>query len=287
MIDSTDKASIQAALVKAGLPVLANNIGKVTRTSIRLYATPVDESTLKTGASKLGGSPDLPPGIAWPAWKGTPQSFIAQIRLDEAHPFDTEGLLPQSGMLWFFYDARQETFGENPADRGGWHVLFKDGDLGSLQQVPAPATLPVESRFHACSLRFASEITLTQQPDLEIPGLNWSDANQEGYENLLATLPNQSDRASIHHRLLGFPDTIQDDMRMQCQLVSHGVTDEDDSRAEALSKGAADWRLLLQIDSDEHAGMNWGNNGMLYYWITLADLKAQHFDTTWLVLQSE
>jgi uncharacterized protein YwqG len=287
MIDSTDRTGVQAAFVKAGLPGLANNIARVTQNSIRLYATPVDESSLKTGASKLGGNPDLPPGTAWPEWKGAPQSFIAQIRLDDAHPHDAEGLLPPNGMLWFFYDARQETFGEAPADRGGWRVIFKSGDLTGLQRMQAPATLPAESRFHACSLRFAGEITLSQQPDLEIPGLDWSEDSQKSYENLLATFPGQADRASIHHRLLGFPETIQDDMRMQCQLVSHGVTDEDDPRTAALSKDASDWRLLLQIDSDEHAGMNWGNNGMLYYWITLADLKAQHFDTTWLVLQSE
>jgi uncharacterized protein YwqG len=76
-------------------------------------------------------------------------------------------------------------------------------------------------------------------------------------------------------------------MRLQCQLVSHGVTDETDPRATELSKGAMDWGLLLQIDSDEHAGMRWANNGMLYYWIQQADLAARRFDTTWLVLQSE
>jgi uncharacterized protein YwqG len=43
----------------------------------------------------------------------------------------------------------------------------------------------------------------------------------------------------------------------------------------------------LQIDSDEHAGMGWGNAGMLYYWITSIALQARRFDTTWLVLQSE
>ena len=76
-------------------------------------------------------------------------------------------------------------------------------------------------------------------------------------------------------------------MRLQCQLVSHGITDETDPHAAELAKGAMDWLLLLQIDSDEHAGMRWGNAGMLYYWIKRDDLKAQHFDDTWLVLQSE
>jgi len=54
-----------------------------------------------------------------------------------------------------------------------------------------------------------------------------------------------------------------------------------------LTKDAIDWLLLLQIDSDEHVGMRWGNTGMLYYWLKRDDLKAQRFDETWLVLQSE
>jgi len=45
--------------------------------------------------------------------------------------------------------------------------------------------------------------------------------------------------------------------------------------------------LLLQIDSDENAGMRWGDEGMLYYWMKRDDLQRQRFDTTWLVLQSE
>ncbi len=76
-------------------------------------------------------------------------------------------------------------------------------------------------------------------------------------------------------------------MRLECQLASNGVTDIDDPRAAALSKGAMDWQLLLQVDTDDTIGMRWGNTGMLYYWISLADLQARRFDSTWLVLQSE
>lgn len=282
-----DKANVQAALAAAGLERLTKDIDLLSRPSIRLYASPVDESALQVGESKLGGVPDLPAGVSWPEWKGLPQSFIAQIRLDEAQPYDVNHLLPPRGMLWFFYDAQQETFGDDPADRGGWRIFFKDSDPGQLQRTPAPAKLPATSRFHPCSVRFASEITLTQQPQLEIPGLDWTEAEQKQYDGLLSTFPDAADHASIHHRLLGYPDTLQDDMRLQCQLLSHGVTDESDPRAAALSKSAMDWLLLLQIDSDEHAGMNWGNSGMLYYWIERTDLQQQRFDDTWLVLQSE
>jgi uncharacterized protein YwqG len=225
--------------------------------------------------------------VAWPEWKGLPQSFIAQIRLDDVRQYDTEKVLPQSGILWFFYDAQQQTFGEDPADRGGWQVLYNDGDLSALQRASAPAALPQKSQYPACLPSFTSELTLSQQPQLEIPKLDWSDDEQQKYETLLSNLSSQADRATPHHRLLGNPETIQDDMRLQCQLTSHGITDIDDPRAKALSKGAMDWLLLLQVDTDDQLGMRWGNTGMLYFWINSADLKARRFDSSWLVLQSE
>ncbi|MFL5629078.1 MAG: YwqG family protein [Ktedonobacteraceae bacterium] len=282
-----DKAALAAALNAAGLSRLVKDIDRLVKPSIRLHTTPVDEASLPVGASKLGGLPDLPRGVTWPAWKGLPQSFIAQIHLADVRQYDTEKILPENGVLWFFYDAKQETYGENPADRGGWLVFFKDSDLDKLQRTPAPPALPRESQFHACSTSFTSELTLTQQPQLDIPGLAWTDKDQEQYDPIYSTFYEQSDRATPQHRLLGYPDTIQDDMRLQCQLVSHGVTEQNDPQYNALAQGALNWQLLLQVDSDPQTGMRWASTGMLYYWITLTDLQARAFDHTWMVLQSE
>lgn len=281
-----DKAGIQAEFVAAGLSRLIKDIDFLARPSIRLTTTPIDESKLPVGTSKLGGVPDVPPGVTWPERKGVPQSFIAQLRLDAAHPYDIDGVLPQHGMLWFFYDAKQNTYGDDPADQGGWYVLFSD-DLSNLQRTPAPAALPTASRFKASSVSFSSEITLSHAPQTDVPNFDWTQAEQKQYEKLLSTFPTPADHAALHHRLLGNPDTIQDDMRNQCQLISNGVTDDNDPLATALAAGAKDWQLLLQIDTDEQVGMRWGSTGTLYYWIKQADLQACSFGALWLVLQSE
>src|SRR5579884_2125411 len=159
-----DKAGIQEAFVKAGLSRVVKDIDFLVKPSIRLSTTAVEEASFKIGTSKLGGVPDLPPGTSWPQWKGVPQSFIAQIRLEDVQPYDINKVLPSQGMLWFFYDAAQEIYGEDPADQGGWSVFFKDDGFGDLQRAAVPATLPAESRFKACSLHFSSELTLPQQP---------------------------------------------------------------------------------------------------------------------------
>jgi uncharacterized protein YwqG len=224
--------------------------------------------------------------VQWPEWQGVPQSFIAQIRLEEVYAYDIDGLLPPKGMLWFFYDAQQKTFGENPSDAGGWQVFFVE-DVKGLQRASAPQNLPAKSQFHAQSVQFSNEVTLAQDPKTELSGCDWTDAEVKSYETLLSNFPDAADHASTHHRMLGYADTIQDDMRVQCQLVSHGIKDTNDPRAKDLLPGARDWHLLLQVDSDESVGMQWASTGMLYYWIAQTDLQAHHFEHSWLVLQSD
>lgn len=278
---------IEAAFIKTGLARRLASIEILARDAIRLLARPVHEKLLPLGASKLGGSPDLPARSAWPTFRGQPQAFLAQIQLADVALYDTRGLLPRQGMLWFFYDADQETFGDTPQNRGGWRILFSIRQPTSLKRQPAPQTLPETSLFRTCALTARRELTLAQQPELELPDFDWSDNEQQAYERALELLRRPEELAQPRHRMLGYPDTIQDDMRLQCQLISHGITNIDDPRVASLRKGAADWLLLLQIDSDAGARMNWSNNGMLYYWITQDDLQARRFEQSWLVLQAE
>jgi uncharacterized protein YwqG len=281
-----DKATVFIAFEQAGISRLLKDLDALAKPSIRIYPTPVDEDCLPVGVSKVGGLPDLPPDLTWPEFGGHPQSFIAQIRLEEVKPYDAEDVLPAAGMLWFFYDAKQEAYGDDPRHRDAWQVLFQEGDLSNIACTPAPPELPEQSRFKACSVSFASEITLSQVPRIEVDNYDWSDKELEKYEALVARLTPSEQRA-FRHRLLGNPDLIQDDMRLQCQLVSHGITDEDDPRAQELKQGAKDWRLLLQVDTDERIGMRWSSVGMLYYWIRSSDLHDRRFESTWLVMQAD
>lgn len=280
-----DHAEVGAALSAAGLGPQANDLASLARPSIRMSAKKVDPYSLPTGSSRLGGQPDLP-GVAWPDKNGAPLAFIAQIRLEDVAPLDSEHLLPPAGLLSFFYDAQQQTFGDNPADKDGWRVFYFPPDA-RLSDSIVPSDLPQNARFPACALSFTSELTVPLQPQLEQPGMPWSPADEKSYEGFLSSFQSSTDRATPRHRLLGYPDTIQDDMRMQCQLMSHGVTDMNDPKAAALQAGANDWLLLLQVDSDDQAAMRWGSAGMLYYWIERSALHNQSFDNVWLALQSD
>ena len=47
----------------------------------------------------------------------------------------------------------------------------------------------------------------------------------------------------------------------------------------------ADWRLLLQLDTDYDAGMMWGDVGCLYFWIREQDARAGDFSRICMILQ--
>jgi hypothetical protein len=54
--------------------------------------------------------------------------------------------------------------------------------------------------------------------------------------------------------------------------------------AHLLMPGAADWQLLLQIDTEDQIHMMWGDVGRLCYWIRRDDLRHRRWHTAWLVL---
>ncbi len=282
-----DRTTIAAALQQAGLQRLAGSLDQLTRSSIRVSTNPSYEQAIALGQTKFGGMPDLPAASPWPDLNGAPMQFVAQIQLADAQPFDMAHLLPEQGLLAFFYDATQQTFGADPHDHAGFRVLYFEQPVSALQRTDQPANLAPAGRSRVCSAGFSQELTLTLQPNLEISSLQWSDDDQRSYDTALQQLTG-SQRHPIH-RLLGFPDTIQDDMRLECQLAASGVADPSAApeRVAALSSGANDWLLLLQVDSDPAVGMQWANAGMLYFWIRREDLIARRFDQAWVVLQSE
>lgn len=278
--------------IDARLPRVAAQLQALVRNSIRIQTTPArDEALLPPGTSKIGGLPDLPEDAAWPEWNGEPLAFIAQFSLEEIAPFDIERLLPPTGMLYFFYEARQETWGDRPEDKGSARCIYYDGDTARLKRTPFPETLHEWGRdYPPCRLQFSSEASLPGNQSLYIDRLNLTEEEVAAYDGLIAWMKGP-DADFGGHRLLGYPQAVQnDDMEEECALATGGIsTASPDAyqteEAKALKKTAPQWRLLLQVDSDNNAGLTWGDAGLIYYWTKTEDLARRDFDAVWLILQ--
>lgn len=293
--------SIYALIHESGLPRIAGELQRLLRPSIRLSTQAAQEDDTTIGASKIGGAPDLPAGAVWPEWKDTPMSFLAQIRLRDIAPLDTQKLLPPDGVLSFFCDAENAVTGLDVSEGKSWRVIFSQDD--SLKRVPFPERLSEYARYKACAASFAAEWTLPgfESPAIERLGLSWetkfgpgatvtSKEECELYFALTTQLDETYGRKSDVNRILGYPDPIQNDVQSECQYATHGLYNRSSTgwpteEARALRQGALEWELLLQLDSLDEAGMMWGDVGRLYFMIPRRMLAERNFDATWLIMQ--
>ena len=86
------------------------------------------------------------------------------------------------------------------------------------------------------------------------------------------------------------PCPIQGEMEVECQLVSNGIfcglpEGYASEKANRLRSGAADWRLVLQLASDERLDFMWGDGGKIYVWMREQDIRARRFDRCQTILQ--
>jgi len=277
---------IARAFKDAGLAARGPELLATVRSSIRLIASRT-ESQLPLGAARIGGMPDLPGGTVWPAWRDGPLAFIAQLNLSDLASFETAKVLPSSGHLYFFYHAEQKTWGFDPNDRGSWHVFYAKPDA-ALARANPPKDLNRDGRFGAGVLEYRETLTLPPLESADIEALHLTEEQGDSYSDVYESLSETNDASPS--RVLGHPNPIQGDMQTECALVTGGLFVGDasgykDPRRAELQTGARDWRLLLQVDSEDAAGMMWGDGGSLYYWINQRDLAVHDFSRTWMILQ--
>lgn len=301
----------------------ADVVMRYAKGCFRLYAE-TSSKPAPIGTSRLGGKPDLTPGTPWPTWDAGP-ILRAQLAEDELRaggggriaeimagvirktrsllehprrPLDflcqlnladfarTGSPLPKAGLLSFFFDRRQLSWGFDPNDRGSAQVIYTPADhFGDLQ--PGPTDTPGEFPTHLCNIRLAAGVSIPSR----LPRVaQAAGATEDLYDQLRLTIVGPP--ATPHHQLLGHPANIQNDMRLECQLASNGINcgtpqgSQGPRRAE-LQAGVVDRILLAQFDTDEHGpDWNWGDCGRLYFWIRRPDMQKGDFSRVWCVLQS-
>jgi uncharacterized protein YwqG len=274
-------------LVRAGLGRVADDILRLTKPCIRLDCRRADDDVLPIGASKIGGKPDLPDGTDWPAWQGRPMAFIAQVRLEDVADYDEEGALPHSGLLSFFC-ALDDEFAANGLladhdDPAFWQVRHFNGRLvDTLTRRDTPRAVDELDRFSPCAVAWSTRPTLPDPESREIQALGFSNQERNAYIDIVCGadvgyLPVMD----LH--LLGHPYNLDGCAFVPGYMAEHGISYPPlgESRRRdwtAIQQQAeAEWRLLLQVYSNEEAGMDFGGGGVLHFCIPNEALAARDF----------
>lgn len=280
---------ISKLLTDNRLSRVASDLVAMLQPAIRLKTFPCREDELSLGSTRIGGRPDLTDDVVWPVWKGKPLAFLAQINLNDLVRFPFASVLPQDGWLLFFYDAEQSTWGFDPQDLGSWAVILMPNDGSPLKRRGVPSEALPGGFYKPCRVEMREVLTAPPFESPFVRKLNLTESEEDAYWDLLEEIYADGDK-EVSHQILGHPEPIQGDMQLECQLVSNGLycgdlTGYNNPRAKELAKGAEDWRLLFQLDSDDDAGMMWGDVGRLYFWIRQEDLENGDFEKSWMILQ--
>jgi len=256
-------------------PPVAAQLLALVRPTIDLVSADVDADP---ASSRIGGNPLFPPQLRWPHRDGVPLSFLAQVRLEEVAPYDVEDALPPSGLLLFFYGGAEEAWGFDPDDRLSWRVLLVDPAGARVRAAPTGA-----EAFTERGLRPQPVLTLPDRWSEPMPALL---AAEPAVADVLARF--DADRPRLRHRLLGWAQDGHDSMQRVCRLAASGVytgagaagAARADLRLGPAPDPTRDWRLLLQLDSDDGAGMVWGDECRLYFWVPPGPFDPT---ATWMV----
>ena len=244
------------------------------RPSLRLVPTR-DEAA---AVGWLGGPAMIPADVEWPRWQGRGLEVVAVLDLTSL-PEAPGTPLPRTGWLTFFYDAAgQSAWGHDPAQRDAWRVVH------APDAEPRPAPDGTET-IPAVMLAAVEEPAAPHTFEEALAAFHETE-----WDELYAFGESLRPIGEPAHRIGGWPDLVQDSMWLAVQLASNGIyvgdpTGYQDPRVPDLAPGADDWRLLLQIDTDDDAAMMWGDAGRLYYFIREEDLIAGAFDRCWFKLQ--
>ncbi len=278
---------LKAELAAAGLDRLAAPLAAAARPAIRLLTVPADGATLRARATRIGGAPDLRPDAVWPERDGRPLAFLAQIDLASVHRQPAARELPAEGLLQFFFDLDRCPRGTDPGDRGSAVVRLEPRRAGTVTR-RSPAGVDA---LRACAVTTVPEITLPPPDSAVVDALEPDEAELAAYAEFFAA----RDRAAAadglpQHRLLGHPSPLAGDMQLDCQLVTHGIRcgrpdAYADPRAAGLALGAPDWRLLLQLDTDDAARTAFGARGRWFVWMQEAVLRRGEFERVWAIVQ--
>ena len=257
----------------------------------------------RSGATRFGGQPDVPSGFSWPTYEGKgfddvvkerPLAFLAQFDCRDLAQYDPQHLLPDHGVLAFFYELGSQPWGFDPTDQGCARVYWFE-DVSALKAAGFPEDLEEGYRLPMLKISLDQDRTYPSWEDFfeTFPEENDYDAFAAAWEEQTGEDLEEQEGCS---RLLGWPDVIQSSMYAECDLASQGyylgnkegwdrVPEENRKRAEETARDR--WMLLFQLDTVVCGDFElmFGDCGRIYFYITKEDLKERRFDRVWLILQ--
>jgi hypothetical protein len=275
------------------------------------WIAPGDGPPERANGTRLGGAPDLQPGVDWPirpvfrvllaraqelsdhhSWilrhieRELPYEFLAQIDLVEGGPVGAELGLPASGRLLFFWDGVGGLMFSEPEFA---RVLWDETPCHGLAQTAIPPLLEELERAYDPTGKYKKPYIypsrpMRLQPILHLP---FCGAREMLDDPALSTRLEDFEFCSCYEELLRGEDGMtkrKDTGQRRNRLMGTPEPEQDDPRLGVEPNGPTDWQLLLQLDLGDLA-QNSLVEGTVYFLIAREHLAARDFSNVRAVYQ--
>lgn len=252
------------------------DIHQIARRAILLRTKPSTEADIPLGATKIGGMPDLPSDSQWPVFHdGKPLAFLGQVDLNAIakNGMIIDGL-PVQGTLSVFSvwgwvregDLDPQTPDSGWRDQDGWTVILHSAPGRELTRRQTPDGV---NSFPAAAIEPILILSLpNHRVEPPLAALNWSDEEFERFDEM------QSDYRSIQ---MGYWLKNMDSFASHHLLGGYALFQQQFPE-ELLQMNST---MLLQIGTDAHSGMCWGDGGELTFYADTKKLRKGQFDRIW------
>lgn len=222
------------ALRAAGLGHHIDALAPLIRNTIALVPRDARAEDERVGASRLGGTPDLPADVEWPADREGPIPFVAQLDLAAVAPFDVDRALPREGVLSFFCG-----FGEDGDRSAVLHL-----SPAALEPRAAPPSVETEA---VRGVDFTAKVELPPYSSqfVAIDTLGSSLVPMPVADHILYAKVYEQAEAEWNgkrHALLGYGRAMENEL-------------------------SSDQIILLRLDDDGTIGHMWNEAAVLYFTI--------------------
>lgn len=250
----------------------------------------------EVGTTKFGGKPDLPKDFEWFYYKGAdfkgetknrPLSFLAQINCKEVKVYDKDNVLPESGIIYFFYDCAIMTWGFDPKDKGSAKVYYYDGEISELKRTDFPKDMTKEYKIPEVKIDFSNSFNA---PYYEEFSEHYDYDGWDEYDEIKHSMGYEDKEKQS--KLLGYADIIQNEMLLECEKVTNGIkcggiAKIKRKKLKQMKSDSKKWQLLFQLSTVHANGyeLMFGDCGTIFFYIRKDDLEKRNFDNCWLILQ--
>ena len=193
--------NIDATLEQFNLLHKKDSLLKIAASSIGITKEKADEMDIQIGSSKFGGMPDLPTNLSFPKCVHGYLTFLAQINLTESKLYKKQDQLPETGILYFFYDVIEQPWGMDKEDKESFQVYYFDGDARELSRTPYPEITEDYFPLPTYQITFTDIITFPEE-------LNGLDLTEDELDNYFEFRESRQPR----HYMFGEPFNIQNNV---------------------------------------------------------------------------